>query len=219
VNKTCVPATKMDKILKQELIALLTTRRCVLDAPREKSWYQRRVLNVLPVKPPVALLQRVTLALRVNTKTKTVQEQNTDVKIVVPEHTASKPNKVLHHRARIVSRDVGRPRPATASVLVQLDALPVTKVHTTRRPHKVPTRVPIVAKASTTMFLPKTPQVLVKIAVPVRTIRQKVPLPRLLVRTAALLNFQPSSLPLPNPVAKIALMVTTKPPLAKTTVI
>ena len=60
---------------------------------------------------------------------------------------------------------------------------------------------------------------LVKIAMPVRTIRQKVPLPRLLVRTAALLNFQPSSLPLPNPVAKIVLMVITKPPLAKTTVI
>ena len=60
---------------------------------------------------------------------------------------------------------------------------------------------------------------LVKIAMPVRTIRQKVPLPRLLVRTAALLNFQPSSLPLPNPVANIAPMVTTKPPLAKTIVI
>ena len=60
---------------------------------------------------------------------------------------------------------------------------------------------------------------IVKIAVPVRTIRQKVPLPRLLVRTAALLNFQSSSLPLPNPVAKIVLMVITKPPLAKTTVI
>ena len=161
----------------------------------------------------------MTPALRVNTKTKTAQEQNTVVKIVVPEHTATKPNKRLHHRARIVSRDDGRPRPAMASVLVVLGALLVAKAHTTRRPHKVPTRVPIVAKASTTMFLPKTPKVIVKIAVPVRTTPQKVPLPRLLVRTVVLLNFQPSPLPLPHPVVNIVPMVTTKPPLAKTTVI
>jgi hypothetical protein len=95
-------------------------------------------------------MPRALPVLQGNTKTKTVQEQNTVVKIVVPEHTATKPNKVLHHRARIVLRDDGRLRPAMASVLVLLGALLVTKAHTTQQPHKVPTRVPIVAKASTT---------------------------------------------------------------------
>ena len=150
VFKTCVPVIR-GGLLQQVLIVLQMILTNAAAALREKSCHQQCVKNVLPVKLPLDLLQRAMLALRVNTKTKMAQEQNTVVKIVVPEHTATKPNKVLHHRARIVSRDDGRPRPAMASVLVLLGALPVTKAHTTRWPHKVPTRVPIVAKASTTM--------------------------------------------------------------------
>ena len=137
----------------------------------------------------------------------------------LPVNTVTKPNKVPHRPAKIASRDDGRPRPATASLPVVLGALPVAKARTTRRPRKVPTRALIVAKASTTMWKDKTPKVIVKIAMPVRTIRRKVPLPRLLAKTVVLLNFQSSSLPLPNPVVKIVPMVTTKPPLAKTIVI
>jgi len=150
VIKTCVPVIR-GGLLQQVLIVLQMILTNAAAALREKSCHQQCVKNVLPVKLPLDLLQRAMLALRVNTKTKMAQEQNTVVKIVVPEHTATKPNKVLHHRARIVLRDDGRLRPAMASVLVLLGALLVTKAHTTRWPHKVPTRVPIVAKASTTM--------------------------------------------------------------------
>ena len=150
VIKTCVPVIR-GGLLQQVLIVLQMILTNAAAAQREKSWIQRSVKNVLPVKLPLELLHRAMLALRVNTKTKTAQEQNTVVKIVVPEHTATKRIKRLHHRARSVSRDDGRPRPAMASVLVVLDALPVVKAHTTQQPHKVPTRVPIVAKASTTM--------------------------------------------------------------------
>lgn len=216
--KTCVPVIR-GGLLQQVLIALQTAQTFAAAALREKSWYQRCVLNVLPAKQPLALMLRAMLALRVNTKTKTAQEQHTVVKIVVPEHTATRPNKLLHHRARIVSRDDGRPRLAMASLPVVLGALPVTKARTTRRPRKVPTRALIVAKASTTMWKDRTPKAIVKIAMPVRTIRRKVPLPRLLVKIVVLLNFQSSSLPLPNPVVKIVPMGTTKPPLAKTIVI
>ena len=226
VNKTCVPVV-VRGLQPQVLIVLHTVvtfvavvllEKCALVGKRVRQ-LMVIAINVLRVKPPLALTPRAMLALRVNTKMKMAQEQHTIVKIVVPEHTATKPNKLLHHRARIVSRDDGRPRPATASVPVVLGALPVAKARTTRRPRKVPTRALIVAKASTTMWKDKTPKVIVKIAMPVRTIRRKVPLPRLLVKIVVLLNFQSSSLPLPNPVVKIVPMVTTKPPLANTIVI
>ena len=127
--QTCVLALQ-EELLQQVLIALQTAQTFAAAALREKSWYQRCVLNVLRAKQPLALMPRAMLALRVNTKTKTAQEQNTVVKIVVPEHTATKPNKVLHHRARIVSRGDGRPRPAMASVPVLLGVLPVARVCT-----------------------------------------------------------------------------------------
>jgi hypothetical protein len=65
----------------------------------------------------------------------------------------------------------------------------------------------------------KMPKVIVKIALPEDTTRHWGPPQSLRVKIVALLNFQSWSLPLPNPVAKIAPMVTTKPPWAKTTVI
>ena len=150
VLKTCVPVIR-GGLLQQVSIVIQTVLTNAATALREKSWYQRCVNNVLRAKQPLAVMPRALPVLQGNTKTKTVQEQNTVVKIVVPEHTATKPNERLHHRARIVSREDGRPRPAMASVLVVLGALLVAKAHTIRRPHKVPTRALIVAKASTTM--------------------------------------------------------------------
>jgi len=73
---------------------------------------------------------RVMHVRKASTKIKTAHELRTVVKNVVPEHTAIKTNKVLHHRAKIVSRDDGRPRPAMALVLVLLGVLPVARVCT-----------------------------------------------------------------------------------------
>lgn len=127
--KTCVPAIQ-EGLLQLVQIVRHTRRISVWDALVEKLWCRPLVHNALPVKLRLNSMVRVMHARKASTKIKTAHESRTVVKTVVPEHTATKPNKVLHHRAKIVSWDDGRPRPAMASVPVLLGVLPVARVCT-----------------------------------------------------------------------------------------
>jgi hypothetical protein len=102
----------------------------VLAVRLAKPKYRGLASNVRRVEHPLDWKPRAAVVPPVSTKIKTVQEQDMVVKIVLPEHTATKPNKVLHHRAKIVSRGDGPPRPAMASVLVLSGVLPVPRVCT-----------------------------------------------------------------------------------------
>ena len=130
VIKTCVPVV-VRGLQPQVVIALRTVQTFAAAALREKSWYQRCVLNVLRAKQPLALMPRAMLALRVNTKTKTAQEQNTVVKIVVPEHTAIKTNKYPPLRVKFALLDVGHLPSVMVLALVSMAAQPATWANTT----------------------------------------------------------------------------------------
>ena len=138
VNKTCVPVV-VRGLQPQVLIVLHTVVTFVAAVLLEKcALVGKRVrqlmviaINVLRVKPPPALMPRAMLALRVNTKTKTAQEQNTVVKIVVPEHTAIKTNKYPPLRVKFALLDVGHLPSVMVLALVSMAAQPATWANTT----------------------------------------------------------------------------------------
>ena len=91
----------------------------------------------------------------------------------LPGNSVIKPNKVLTHPAKIVSRDDGRPPWAMVSVPVPWGARPVSWERTTQRQHKAPTLASSAMRANTTMLLPKMLQVIVQVVGPAPTVPRK----------------------------------------------
>ena len=122
----------------------------------------------------------------------------------LPVNTVIKRNKVLHHRAKIVSRDDGRPPWAMVSVPVPWGARPVSWGRTTRRRHKVPTLASSAMRANTTMLLPKMLQVIVQVVVPAPTVPRRGQRPSARVKIVAPVLIRRPLRPLLKQIALIA---------------